>query len=135
MTIDAIRPFDIVKAVTIDDCDAALLHLQVIAGIDAGDVAGQVFAGFDWKSSSYAMRCDKIAEWLKAERVYTQEKQSPFTVEHYAALHFLMVSLESLGFSEHLPHSMNNARDAMAALRKAYPLAEQYAQKQKRKLA
>ncbi|MGE0602189.1 MAG: hypothetical protein AB7O46_00200 [Xanthobacteraceae bacterium] len=134
MTIDAIRARDILGASLIDDLDAALLPLQVIAGIDAGDVAGQVFAGFDWKAATRAQRLDRLRVWIAAERANLSNGAGPFTVENYAALHFLLHSLEELGFSEHLPQTMNNARHAMAALRKAYPLADQYAQTQKRKI-
>lgn len=134
MTIDAIRARDILGASLIDDLDAALLPLQVIAGIDAGDVSAQVFAGFDWKAATRTQRLDRLRVWIAAERAHGSDGDSPFRVDHYAALHFLMRALEELGFSEHLPATMNNARNAMAALRKAYPLADQYAQQQKRKI-
>jgi hypothetical protein len=135
MTIDAVMPADILFAIKRDDLDDAVRYVQTIAGVDSGDVASQVFAGFDWRNADLRSRQNKMLEYVKAERTYAGAQASAFTVENYAALDFLMRSLEDLGFSQHLPRVMDGARDAMAALRKAYPLAEQYAQQQKRKLA
>jgi hypothetical protein len=131
MTIDAIKPSDILTAIRFDDLDKALSYLQIIAGIDSGDVAGQVFAGFDWRSADYPKRVEKLKIWLAAERTYSGDKACAFNVEHYHALDFLLRSLEDLGFSQHLPRVMEGAREAMTALRADYPMAAQYAQKQR----
>lgn len=130
--IDSIKLSDVIAASRLDDQDKAIGSLQIIAGINGGDVAGQVFSGFDWRSSSEVDRSIKIVEWINAEKSYANAGRGPFTIEHYAALHFLFKALEDFKFSQHLPHSMENARRAMAALRKQFPLCDAWVRSQRR---
>lgn len=133
MTIEAVTLNDLLKSVEKSTVDDALLPLQVIAGIDSGDVAGQISAGFDWTKASSGERLAKLFAWINAERSQIATVASPFTVENYAALDFLISALEDYGFSEHLPRMMGNARNAMASLREAYPICAVYhARKPKR---
>ena len=72
INLDAIRESDIATALGMDDLDAACAHLQGIAGITDGGVAGQVFSdvNFDWRTADRAARERMVRAWLRAERAY-----------------------------------------------------------------
>ncbi len=52
------------------DADTALHLLMTIAGITSGDVAAQVFSGFQWDLEDQWTRVQKIAEWIRAEKCH-----------------------------------------------------------------
>lgn len=135
MTIEAVTLNDLLKSSVMRSTEEALLPLQIIAGIDSGDVAGQVFAGFDWPNATQGERLAKLIAWVNAERGAVATQASPFTVENYAALDFLVSALEDYGFSERLPRMMENARKAMAALREAYPICAVYHARKPKRIA
>jgi hypothetical protein len=67
---NAITAADIATAVAMNDLDDACRHLQNIAGITDGGVAGMCFSdiNFDWASATLGDREVKIRGWLQTER-------------------------------------------------------------------
>jgi len=68
MTITNIKMDDIGRASQNNDLDAALRPLMDIAGITTGDVAAQVFSGFDWQNADQWARVQQLAAWIRAEK-------------------------------------------------------------------
>ena len=70
MTVDAITVTDIERAAAMDDLDHAAKHLQDIAGITTGDVAGVCLNPKDWEAAGTAERINLLQAWLKTEAAY-----------------------------------------------------------------
>lgn len=69
--IDAVAGSDIAHAASMKDLDAACRHLQDIAGITDGGMAGIYFSGRlgeQWPSLPYAERAEHLRAWLQSER-------------------------------------------------------------------
>ena len=75
--VDAITDADIKTAVAMADLDAACLHLQNIAHVDDGGIAGMVFSDteFDWATADAAERERMIRQWIATERAYSEGPQ------------------------------------------------------------
>ena len=73
--LDNIQQSDLADAAIIDDVDKALAPLQAIANIETGDVAAQVFSGFDWTTASYDERLAQLRSWVRIERLYAHDDE------------------------------------------------------------
>jgi hypothetical protein len=60
------------KASQNNDLDAALKQLMDIAGVTTGDVAAQVFSGFDWAGADQWSRVERLARWIRAEKAFCE---------------------------------------------------------------
>lgn len=58
------------KALQMSDVDDALASIMTVRGIESGDVAAQVFSGFDWTAASRTERAAAVTRWLNAEEMY-----------------------------------------------------------------
>lgn len=73
INLDAITGMDLWEASRGRDIDAAIAKLQEKAGITDGGIAGMVFSGFNWPTSSPDQRAHKIKEWIETERTYAAD--------------------------------------------------------------
>jgi hypothetical protein len=56
-----------------DNLDRAALHIQKIAGITEGDIAGISLNEERWRTANKSARIQMIQSWLKAEAVYEKD--------------------------------------------------------------
>jgi len=70
MAVAAITDSEVEKAATMDDLDDAARHLQDIAGITTGDVAGQCLNEKAWRDNDHQGRVRILKDWLKTEVLY-----------------------------------------------------------------
>jgi hypothetical protein len=69
MGVASIKDNDIEEAAAMDSLDQAAKHLQDIAGITTGDVAGQCLNEQRWNTDTLG-RVKLLQEWLRAETLY-----------------------------------------------------------------
>jgi len=70
MAVVAIKDSDVENAASMDDLDDAARHLQDIAGITTGDVAGQCLNEDAWRNNDHRGRVRLLKDWLKTEVLY-----------------------------------------------------------------
>lgn len=73
MGVSSVKDSDVATAAAMDDLDGAALHIQKIAGISTGDVAGISLNEKDWRSADKSTRIQMIRSWLKNEAVYEKD--------------------------------------------------------------
>ena len=73
MGVSSVKDSDIAAAATIDSLDNAALHIQKIAGITEGDVAGISLNEKSWGAADKSTRVQMIQSWLKAEALYERD--------------------------------------------------------------
>jgi hypothetical protein len=66
----SIRHNDVLTAMLMNTLDEACAYLQHKGGITSGDVAAQVFAGFDWQCADLTTREAMLRKYIAAEQVY-----------------------------------------------------------------
>lgn len=66
----AIKDTNINAAAAMDNLDAAAKHLQDIAGITTGDVAGICLNEKSWTAADRHNRVQMLKSWLKTEANY-----------------------------------------------------------------
>lgn len=76
--LQAIKYNDVFAAAEMDDLDAACGHLQTIAGITDGGVAGLHFSGGEdkpWTSKDKGERVSALMGWLETEQQFQDEDE------------------------------------------------------------
>ncbi len=73
MGVSSVKDSDIGVAATMDSLDRAALHIQKIAGITEGDVAGISLNGETWRTADKSARIQMIQSWLKTEAAYEKD--------------------------------------------------------------
>jgi hypothetical protein len=73
MNINRITMDDVGRATQFGSLDAALQSLMAIAGIETGDVAAQIFHGFDWGKADQWRRVQQVARWISAEKAFCED--------------------------------------------------------------
>ncbi|MCX7309924.1 MAG: hypothetical protein NTZ72_19080 [Afipia sp.] len=73
MGVSSVKDSDIAAAVIMDNLDRAALHIQKIAGITEGDVAGISLNEKEWRAADKSARVQMIRSWLKTEAVYEKD--------------------------------------------------------------
>jgi len=56
-----------------DNLDRAALHIQKIAGITEGDIAGISLNEERWRTADKSVRVQMIKSWLKNETIYEKD--------------------------------------------------------------
>src|ERR1019366_4262963 len=64
MGVSSVKDSDIAAAAVIDNLDIAALHIQKIASITEGDVAGISLNGDEWRAADKSARVQMIRSWL-----------------------------------------------------------------------
>src|ERR1035437_10748486 len=73
MGVSSVKYSDIAAAAVIDNLDIAALHIQKIASITEGDVAGISLNGDEWRAAGKSARVQMIRSWLKNEAAYEKD--------------------------------------------------------------
>ena len=73
MGVSSVKDSDIAAAAIMDNLDRAALHIQKIAGITEGDIAGISLNDERWRTANKSARIQMIQSWLKAEAVYEKD--------------------------------------------------------------
>ena len=73
MGVSSVKNSDIAAAAIIDNLDRAALHIQKIAGIEEGDIAGISLNEETWRTADTSARVQMILSWLKAESAYEKD--------------------------------------------------------------
>jgi hypothetical protein len=73
MAVSAIKDTDITAAAAMGSLDAAALHLQTLAGITDGDVAGVSLSEKEWLAADRAARAEMLRAWLENEILYEKD--------------------------------------------------------------
>ena len=67
MTKRLVLDSQIRHASEMNDLDAACLFIQNLLGVTEGDVAGQVFSGFDWNSATVENRMHMMRAYVSTQ--------------------------------------------------------------------
>ena len=73
MGVLSVKDSDIDAAAAMANLDLAALHIQKIAGITEGDVAGISLNQEKWRLADKAARVRMLRSWLKNEAVYEKD--------------------------------------------------------------
>jgi hypothetical protein len=73
MGVSAIKDSDVEAASAMASLDSAALHLQKIAGITDGDVAGVSLSEKEWLAADRAARAEMLRAWLENEILYEKD--------------------------------------------------------------
>ena len=73
MGVSSVKDSDIATAATMDNLDRAALHIQKIAGITEGDIAGISLNEERWRTADKSVRVQMIKSWLKNETIYEKD--------------------------------------------------------------
>jgi hypothetical protein len=73
MAVSAIKEHDITAAAAMGSLDTAALHLQKIAGITEGDVAGISLSEKEWTAAAAPGRVEMLKAWLANEVLYEKD--------------------------------------------------------------
>jgi hypothetical protein len=73
MGVSSVKDSDIAAAATMDNLDQAALHIQKIASITEGDVAGISLNEERWRTADKSARVQMIQSWLKTEAIYEKD--------------------------------------------------------------
>jgi hypothetical protein len=71
--VSSVKDSYIDAAAAMTNLDVAALHIQKIAGITEGDVAGISLNGEEWRMANKAARVRMIRSWLKNEAMYEKD--------------------------------------------------------------
>ena len=70
MGVALVKDSHIEEAAAMDNLDRAAKHIQDIAGITTGDVAGQCLDEKQWMHADHQERLKLLRGWLKTEEIY-----------------------------------------------------------------
>ena len=70
MGVTSVRDTHLEEAAAMDNLDTAAKHIQDIAGITTGDVAGQCLNEKRWTQADHRERIKILRDWLKTETLY-----------------------------------------------------------------
>jgi hypothetical protein len=73
MGVSSVKDSDIAAAAVIDNLDIAALHIQKIASITEGDVAGISLNEDEWRTADKSAHVQMIRSWLKNEAAYEKD--------------------------------------------------------------
>jgi hypothetical protein len=73
MAVSSIKEPDIAAAAAMGSLDAAALHLQKLAGITEGDIAGISLSEKEWTAADETGRVKMLKAWLENEAVYEKD--------------------------------------------------------------